>query len=447
MPLTRPIVVGIRRENEKKFEARVPLIPDHVEQLLHLFKGQVSCIVQPSPFRTFSDEDYRRVGAIVQEDLSNADIILCVKEVYPEDLLDHKTYLVFAHVIKGQLHNMPILQALMQKGITLIDYETITNDSGKRTVFFGRSAGQTGMFETLRALGQRLTAQGKPCIFDQLKPVYEYADLAEAIDHLKSMSIKIQEQPEKLGFTEHPLVFAIVGLGNVGQGAQEILDILPTQAVLPTELAGLFQTQYPSGTVFKCLLQKQDILRNRFHQFDAQDYAAHPDLYHSILPEMLPYVSVLLNCVFYAPQYPRILPAEAFHDAWLHGARRLQVVGDLSCDPPDGSVACSVTSGDLYHPVFDYNPIDGSICDPFGENSVTVMAVDNLSAGFPRDASIAFSTMLHEYLPGLVKANLSQKDLSVGLPSELYRATVTHQGELMPRYRYLEPYLQQCIYA
>jgi alpha-aminoadipic semialdehyde synthase len=108
MPLTRPIVVGIRRENEKKFEARVPLIPDHVEQLLHLFKGQVSCIVQPSPFRTFSDEDYRRVGAIVQEDLSNADIILCVKEVYPEDLLYHKTYLVFAHVIKGQLHNMPI---------------------------------------------------------------------------------------------------------------------------------------------------------------------------------------------------------------------------------------------------------------------------------------------------------------------------------------------------
>jgi len=442
MPSLKPIVIGIRRENESKFEARVPLIPAHVEQLSHQLGEQVSFIVQPSPLRTFADEEYRRVGAIVQEDLSNADIILCVKEVYPEQLLDDKTYLVFAHVIKGQFGNMPVLQELMQRQITLIDYETIADESGKRTVFFGRSAGQTGMFETLRAFGQRLTAQGKPCIFNQLKPVYEYVDLTDAVLHLKTLSSIIQQYPEQLGITHYPLVFAFAGLGNVGQGALEIFDLLPTQEVSPTQLADLFQAkEYPPGTLFKCPLQKSDLLRNALHLFDAQDYAAHPDRYHSILPDLLPYISVLLNCVFYAPQYPRILPQEAFAEAWLRGAR-LQVVGDLSCDPPDGSVACTVTSGDLYNPVFDYNPVDGSVSGTFAENTVTVMAVDNLSAGLPRDASIAFSTMLRDYIPALVKANLEQADLSTQLPAELYGATVTHQGNLMPRYRYLEPYLQ-----
>ncbi len=448
MPASKPIVIGIRRENDKKFEARVPLIPAHVKQLSDELNGQVSFIIQPSPLRTFSDDDYRQVGAIVQDDLSAADIILCVKEVYPEHLLDHKTYLVFAHVIKGQPDNMAVLQELMRREITLIDYETITDDRGKRTVFFGRSAGQTGMFETLRAFGQRLTAQGKPCIFNQLKPVYEYADLADAVQHLSAIGAKLQEHPEQLGITDYPLVFAFVGLGNVGQGALEIFDQLPTQEVFPEQLADFVQAkEHLPGTLFKCLLRKHEILRNARHQFDAHDYAAHPDRYHSILPEMLPYVSVLLNCVFYAPQYPRTLPQEAFRAAWLRGGHRLQVVGDLSCDPPAGSVACTVTSGDLYHPVFDYNPVEGSVCDTFGEGSVTVLAVDNLSAGLPRDASIAFSTMLRDCIPFLVKADLNQADLSAVLPAALYNAIVTHQGHLMPRYRYLAPYLQTYVDA
>ncbi|NJO49543.1 MAG: hypothetical protein HC840_08955 [Leptolyngbyaceae cyanobacterium RM2_2_4] len=448
MPSPKPIVIGIRRENDSKFEARVPLIPAHLEQLSHQLGEQVSFIVQPSPLRTFSDQEYRQVGAIVQADLSDADIVLCIKEVYPEHLLDHKTYLVFAHVIKGQLSNMSVLQALMRRQITLIDYETITDESGKRTVFFGRSAGQTGMFETLRAFGQRLTSQRKPCIFNELKPVYEYVDLADAVQHLKALGAILQQHPEQLGITDYPLVFGFAGLGNVGQGALEIFDCLPTQEVLPTQLADLFRSRnYSPGTLFKCLLQKSDLLRNSLHQFDVQDYAAHPSHYHSILPDLLPYISVLLNCVFYAPQYPRILPNDAFAEAWLRGARRLQVVGDLSCDPPDGSVACTVTSGDLYHPIFDYNPIDGSVSNAFGEDTVTVMAVDNLSAGLPRDASIAFSTMLRDFIPALVKADLHQADLSAQLPPELYKATVTHQGDLMPRYRYLEPYLQTHLNA
>ncbi len=445
---SKPVVIGIRRENERKFEARVPLIPAHVAQLLAQYPGRVEVLVQPSPLRTFTDAAYEQAGATLQEDLSPADVILCVKELYPEQLLDDKTYLVFAHVIKGQPDNMPVLRDLLQRRITLIDYECITDEEGDRTVFFGRSAGQTGMLETLRALGHRLTALGYPCIFSQLKPVYEYQDLADALNHLATIATTISAQPHSLGITDRPLVFAVAGLGNVGKGALEILHQLPSQTVLPDQLPALFQAyQSPKespGQLYICPLGKADVLRNGAGRFEAQDYAAHPDRYHSILPNLLPYISVLLNCVFYAPGYPRILPQEAFRTAWLQGDRCLQVIGDLSCDPPDGSVACTVQSGDLYHPIFGYNPATGEVCDPsnpFASDGVTVMAVDNLSAGLPKDASIAFSHMLMAVLPSLVTANLQAPDLSCELPPNLLRATVTHQGQLMTRYQYLQPTL------
>lgn len=447
MHLSRPIVIGIRRENEKKFEARVPLIPAHIEQLQQQFLGALKFIIQPSPLRTFADEEFAQVGAIVQEDLSEADLILCIKEVYPDQLIDNKVYLVFAHVIKGQTDNMPVLQALLDRGITLIDYESITNSYGKREVFFGYSAGQTGMFETLRALGQRLTAQGKACIFNQLKPVYAYADLAAAKQHLSEISAQIQQDPTLLGVTEYPLVFAFAGLGNVGQGALDVFDLLPTEEVLPSQLADWFKAgSYPPGKVFKCLMGKPDLLRNGSHPFDADEYNAHPDRYHSRLPDLLPYLSVLLNCVFWSSQYPRILPKDGFRSAWLRGDRRLQVVGDLSCDPPAGSVACTVQAGDLYHPVFGYEPIEGGVVDAFTTDAVTVMAVDNLSAGLPKDASIAFSTMLKAFIPALINADFNQSTVST-LPSELFRAVVTHQHTLTPRYRYLEPCLRNYFAA
>ena len=442
---SRPIVMGIRRENEKKFEARVPLTPAHIQALRQQFPGAVEFLIQPSPMRTFTDAEFAQAGAIVQEDLSEADIILCVKEVYVDQLIDDKTYLVFAHVIKGQPDNMPVLQALLDRNITLIDYESITDHQGKRQVFFGHSAGQTGMFETLRALGQRLTTLGQPCIFNQLKPVYEYADLAAAKQHLSQISAQIQHDPTLLGVTEHPLVFGFAGLGNVGQGALDVFDLLPTEEVSPDRLANWFKTgSYPRGKVFKCLMGKSDLLRSSSQPadpFDAEDYNAHPDRYHSRLPELLPYLSVLLNCVFWSSRHPRILPKDGFRSAWLGGDRRLQVVGDLSCDPPAGSVACTVQAGDLYHPVFGYEPIEGKVVDAFAANAVTVMAVDNLSAGLPKDASIAFSTMLKAFIPALIHADFSQAELTT-LPPELLRAVVTHQRSVAPHYRYLEPCLQ-----
>jgi len=41
------------------------------------------------------------VGAIIQEDLSSADVIFCVKEVPLDIIIPGKTYFFFSHTIKA----------------------------------------------------------------------------------------------------------------------------------------------------------------------------------------------------------------------------------------------------------------------------------------------------------------------------------------------------------
>ena len=54
-----------------------------------------------------------------------------MKEVPIPKLLPGRTYLFFSHTIKAQPQGMPLLDALLEKNVRLIDYECIT-EGGKR---------------------------------------------------------------------------------------------------------------------------------------------------------------------------------------------------------------------------------------------------------------------------------------------------------------------------
>ena len=69
--------IGIRREDKNRWERRVPLIPKHVKELKE--KYGVQTFLQPSEIRAFTDDEYKRVGAIIQEDLSSCSHIFAVK--------------------------------------------------------------------------------------------------------------------------------------------------------------------------------------------------------------------------------------------------------------------------------------------------------------------------------------------------------------------------------
>ena len=91
--------------------------------------------------------------------MSECDVIFGVKEVPIENLLPHKTYFFFSHTIKAQEYNMPLLDALLEKKIRLVDFECIREDkaeNAQRLVAFGRYAGIAGAFDFLRGIGEFL---------------------------------------------------------------------------------------------------------------------------------------------------------------------------------------------------------------------------------------------------------------------------------------------------
>ena len=106
--------------------------------------------------RCFSDQEYEDKGAIINEDLSNCDLILGVKEIEPDLLIHSKSYMFFSHTSKIQPDNSAaaqgtpgmdkkkLLKEILKKKITLIDYENIRDDLSRRYLGFGRFAGIVG---------------------------------------------------------------------------------------------------------------------------------------------------------------------------------------------------------------------------------------------------------------------------------------------------------------
>ncbi len=157
-PLRSKHVIGIRREDQSPWERRSPLAPEHVRTLIK--KHNIKVLIQASNRRAFPIISYIQAGAIVREDLSEASVIIGVKQVPADLLIPNKVYVMFSHTHKAQAGNMPLLDACLEKNITLIDYERIVDEQGARLVAFGKYAGVVGMINILHGLGLRFLALG-----------------------------------------------------------------------------------------------------------------------------------------------------------------------------------------------------------------------------------------------------------------------------------------------
>uniref|UniRef100_A0A914WBT9 Alanine dehydrogenase/pyridine nucleotide transhydrogenase N-terminal domain-containing protein n=1 Tax=Plectus sambesii TaxID=2011161 RepID=A0A914WBT9_9BILA len=104
--------VAIRRETINAWERRAPLAPGQVKKLV---KMGIRVLIQPSNRRAFPIQDYIAAGAVVQEDLSEAQLIMSVKTVPIEELIPEKAYAFFSHTIKAQTENMPMLDVVLQR--------------------------------------------------------------------------------------------------------------------------------------------------------------------------------------------------------------------------------------------------------------------------------------------------------------------------------------------
>ena len=471
------VILGIRREDKNQWERRVPLTPSDVAELQK--EGGMRCLVQTSPIRVFTDQEYRDAGAEVVEDLSPAAIVLAVKEIPTRELRPERAYVFFAHVIKGQNYNMPMLQHLLDSGCSLVDYERIVDEHGRRLIFFGVEAGQAGALETLWALGQRLKARGVDTPLAELRHAYEYENLAAAKEHLRAIGQAILEEgpghsassgdPGGTGAESSqgfpwPMVFGVAGYGNVARGCQEILDCLPIGEVsvadLPAASAGTPGSAGTSGDAgspgdagaperpstlpfLKVTFKEEDMVKpaQEDASFELQDYYQHPEKYAGRFEDHLPHLDVLLNTIYWDERYPRLVTREWARANYGPGREaRLQVIGDISCDV-EGSIELTLNTTQPDEPCFVYDPVTDSATPGVEGSGPVVMAVDNLPCELAREASEHFSHVLRTMVPELARADWSADFETLDLPSHLKKAVIVHRGALTPDYQYLTRYL------
>ena len=429
--------IGIRREDKNPFERRTPLTPAHVETLGR--EHGVPCTVQPSPRRTFDDEAYRRAGAAVDEDLSGCDVVLGVKEIPLAQLLAEKTYLFFSHTIKGQPYNMPMLRRLLQLGCTLIDYECIVDETGRRLVFFGQHAGLAGMIDTLWALGQRLDQeQGLKTALATVQQAHAYPSLTDAKAAISAVARRLRTEgiPRAL----RPLVFGFAGYGNVSIGAQEIVDLLEPQEISPERFGEIdADDDWPC---YKVVFREEHLVQRRSGAFELQHYYQEPDAYRPVFAERyLDRLTVLVNCIFWDARYPRLVTLADL--ASLYGGPtppRLQVIGDISCDV-GGAIEATVHTTDRANPVFLYDVHEQRAVDGLTGAGPLILAVDNLPAELPRDASEWFSDTLLPFIPAVAAADFGAPLERAGLPEPLREAVIVQGGALTPKFEYLSEHL------
>ncbi|MCG8455359.1 MAG: bifunctional lysine ketoglutarate reductase /saccharopine dehydrogenase family protein [Holophagales bacterium] len=429
--------VGIRLEDKSRWERRVPIVPADLE-LLHRDQG-LQFVVQPSPTRVYGDDAYRAAGAALDDDLSPADAIFAVKEVPIPLLLPERTYCFFAHVIKGQPHNMPLLRRILELGITLVDYERITDSHGHRLVKFGLEAGQAGMIDTLWALGQRLRQRGADTPLAQVKQAYRYADLAEALRRIEDLGKAWRAGAAK--DLEHPLVVGFTGRGSVSQGAQEVFDVLPHEIVEAEDLPRIVERP-ERDRVFKVVFDKRHLVRHREsgRTFNEAEYHQHPARFQGRLHEYLPYLTALVNGIFWTDDYPRFITREQVREQWSRGERRLEVIGDITCDI-DGAIELTFKPAQPDAPTYVYQPEQDRFVDGLDAEGVCVLAVDNLPCELPRDASDQFSRALSGFVGPIARCDYRRPFAELDLPESILAAVITHRGELTPKYRYLRQYL------
>ncbi len=433
-------IIGIRREDKNIWERRVPLIPSHARELIQ--EHGIRILIQPSRTRVFADEDYRREGVDVKEDLSPCSIILAVKEIPVELIMKGKVYLFFSHTIKGQSQNMPMLKILMDKQCTLIEYEKITDGSGRRLLFFGIQAGQAGMVEVLHALGQKWAVEGIDTPLIRIDQPHKYQSLVEIKEKIKKIGWEIYNSG--LDPKLKPVIIGFAGYGRTSAGAQEIFDLLPHKEIKPADLPSFMESgDFASHRFYKVVFKEEDMVHPKSTDipFSLEDYYQSPGKYRSKFDSYLPYLSAVVNCIYWTPKYPRFITQESlerlFRDSELP---RLKVIGDISCDI-EGSIECNFYSTTPDQPFYIYDPVERKKSNDIRHKGIALMTIDNLPAEIPLESSAFFSQALKPFLPSLARSDFSKAFENIELPAPIRRAVVLYKGELTPDYRYLNKFI------
>ena len=396
---------GIIRERKSPPDKRVVFSPSMLEELRNKYP-QAEIKVESSDIRIFKDEEYTAKGFEVSDDMSDCDVLIGVKEVPIDNLIPNKKYIFFSHTIKKQPHNQKMMQAVIDKQITLYDHETFVGPDGKRLIGFGRYAGNVGTYNGIRAFGIK----------------YELFNLpkAETLPDKEAMVARLKK------LVLPPIKIVLTGKGKVGIGAVEMLKAMKIKEVA----VGDYLTKNYSEPVFVHIDVADYNKRIDGQPFDKKDFYSNPSEYVSDFEKFTKVSDMFIAGHFYGNNSPAILTREMLKAA----DNKIKVVADISCDV-GGPVACTLRASTIAYPFYGYLPNEDREADINHPAAIVVMAVDNLPCELPRDASEGFGEMFMEHIiPAFFNGDCE---------GVLHRAKITQNGRLTEKFSYLSGYVTE----
>lgn len=173
--------------------------------------------------------------------------------------------------------------------------------------------------------------------------------------------------------------------------------------------------------------------------FDKAHYKANPDAYEPIFHrKVVPYTSILVNCMYWEPRFPRLLTIAQAQELHSAGRLRLKGVCDITCDF-QGSVEFLKEFTTIERPFYVWDVgRDAVVHDLDYATGILYHAVDHLPSECPRDASDHFGSCLLPFLPALARSDGSLPfDQQADLPPELKGAVICDHGKLTPNFDYI----------
>jgi len=397
------VTIGIIREEKIPKDVRVALTPEQC--VLVQQKFGVKIVVEASPDRCYADTLYEQAGLEIVQDLSQCDIIIGIKEVPIDKLIEGKTYLFFSHTKKKQPYNQKLMQALIKKNIRMIDYEALTHADGQRILGFGFYAGVVGAHNGLLTYGKKYDAY-------DLKAAHECHDLEAVTELYQHIDIP-------------PIKIVVTGSGKVASGIVDMMDRADIEYVEPED----FLTQQFNYPVYTHLKGSTLYKRKDDGSYQRDDFHKNPKDYTCVFQPYLAVANILMNGIYWDKEIERLFEKEDIQKSSF----RMNVIADITCDV-DGSVPINMGASSIAIPVYGIDKHTLNKTQPYQNTDevVDVMAVDNLPNELPRDASFHFGQHLKKFvLPALLSGE--ENDI-------INRATICKDGKLTPPFEYLSDY-------
>jgi hypothetical protein len=298
-----------------------------------------------------------------------------------------------------------MFHAILDKNITLIDYECLEHDDGQRILGFGFFAGVVGAHNGIMAYGQRSGAYSLGRVHQEKN----FQELIHTYFGLRLPEIKV----------------AITGSGRVAHGVLEVMNLL---GIIEVEADEFLERKF-SYPVFTQLRGAALYGHRETGAYNREDFHDHPEAYRCKFGPFTRAADILMNGIYWDTDMPRLFE-------WEDLARNdfsIQTIADIT-DDKEGSIPCNLGDTPIEDPVYGVDRLSRQRTAPYLTGSVDVMAVGNLPNELPRDASRYFGEQLIKYV---------LEDLVKGGSVIIERATMVRNGQLTAPYNYMANYARK----